>query len=81
MLSIDKLKSIDPKLKNLSNKEIEEIRQSFYDFGQLIFEDWHEQKFGSKYLIGLLTPEEKSIEYKHEESDSKSTSEKSNNLL
>ncbi len=55
MLSIESLKKIDPEISNLSDDEIEKIRQSFYEFGQLIFDDWHEQKFGSKSPIGSLT--------------------------
>ena len=58
MLSIEALRKIDPSNTiNLTDKEIEDIRQSFYDFGQLIFEDWKEVKFGSKNPVGSLTIE------------------------
>jgi hypothetical protein len=49
MISLEKLRKIDVKISDLTDDELEKIRQSFYDFGQLVFEDWHEQKFGSKY--------------------------------
>ena len=55
MIGIAQIRKIDPSLLNLTDKEIEDIRDSFYDFGQLMFEDWHEQKFGSKYPIWSLT--------------------------
>jgi hypothetical protein len=56
MLSIEKIRRIDPKsTKNLTDEEIEAIRKSFYEFGQLIFDDWHLQKFGPKSPVGSLT--------------------------
>lgn len=55
MLSIESLKKIDPEMAHISDDELIKIRQSFYDFGQLMFDDWCEQKFGSKYPIGSLT--------------------------
>ena len=56
MLSLNSLKKIDPlNTTNLTDEELESIRQSFYDFGQLMFDDWHEQKFGSKSPVGSLT--------------------------
>ena len=58
MISIDALKRIDPlNTAHLTDEELESIRKSFYDFGQLMFDDWHEQKFGSKSPIGSLTHE------------------------
>lgn len=58
MISLDQLRKIDPDTNHLTDDEFEKIRQSFYDFGQLIFEDWQEQKFGSKNPIGSLTAEQ-----------------------
>ena len=58
MIGLDKLRKIEPDIAQLTDSELEEIRQSFYDFGQLIFEDWLEQKFGSKYPIGSFTNEQ-----------------------
>lgn len=56
MISIDALRKIDPSnTAHLTDKELEDIRMSFYDFGQLMFDDWHEQKFGSKSPVGSLT--------------------------
>ena len=57
MISLESLRRIDPpNTAHLTDEELEGIRKSFYDFGQLIFEDWHEHKFGSKYPTGSLTP-------------------------
>jgi predicted DNA-binding protein (UPF0251 family) len=58
VISIDTLRKIDPETLNLKDEELEKIRLSFYEFGQLMFEDWQEQKFGSKNPIGSLTTEE-----------------------
>ena len=58
MITLAKLRAIDPTLLNISDEELEEIRKSFYDFGQLMFEDWYDQKFGSKSPVGLLTSKE-----------------------
>ena len=55
MISIESLRKIDPETAHLSDEELEKIRQSFYEFGQLMFDDWHEQKFGSKSPVGSLT--------------------------
>lgn len=52
MLSLTKLRQLGTETAHLTDEELEKIRQSFYDFGQLIFEDWHKQKFGSKYPTG-----------------------------
>ncbi len=58
MLSLESLRRIDPTTAQLTNEELEQIRLSFYEFGQLIFDDWKEQKFGSKFPIGSLTAQE-----------------------
>jgi len=43
MLSIERVKELlnDP---NLSDKEIEEIRDGFYNLSELIFEQWMEDR-------------------------------------
>ena len=61
MISLNTIRKIDPEVINLTDDEIEKIRQSFYDFGQLMFDDWYEQKFGSKNPIGSLTNKPESI--------------------
>ena len=59
MLSLESLRKIDRlNTSNLTDKELESIRDSFYEFGQLMFEDWHEQRFSSKYPVGSLTIDE-----------------------
>jgi hypothetical protein len=63
MISLEKLRKIDPELtSSITDKELEDIRNSFYEFGQLMFDDWHDQKFGSKSPVGVLTSKE--IEHK-----------------
>lgn len=51
-ISLNHLRKIDPEVANLTDKELEAVRDSFYEMGNLIFEDWCEQKFGSKYPSG-----------------------------
>jgi hypothetical protein len=59
MLSLESLRKIDAvNTTHLTNEELDGIRKSFYDFGQLIFKDWLEQKFGSKYPVGSFTNEQ-----------------------
>lgn len=55
MLNLNQLRKIDPTTSNLTDEELEKVSQSFYDMGQLIFEDWMSEKVGSKYPIGSLT--------------------------
>ena len=56
MLSLESLRKIDPEnTSHLTDEELEGIRKSFYEFGQLMFDDWHDQKFGSKSPVGLFT--------------------------
>lgn len=56
MISLEKIKQIDPKnTTDITDEELIAIRDSFYEFGQLMFDDWHEQKFGSKSPVGSLT--------------------------
>jgi hypothetical protein len=56
VISLEKLRKIDPDTTyNLTDEELNGIRQSFYEFGQLMFDDWHDQKFGSKSPVGSLT--------------------------
>lgn len=54
MISLKSLRKIDPEMAQLSDEEVKEIREFFYAFGQLIFEDWCEQKYGSKNPVRLL---------------------------
>ena len=56
MLRIESLKKIDSlNTAHLTDEELEAIRDSLYELGQLMFEDWKEQKFSSKSPIGSLT--------------------------
>ena len=47
MLSIERVKDLinDP---NLSDKEVEEIRDGFYQLSEVIFEQWNEERKKAK---------------------------------
>lgn len=55
MISLTKLRTIDPELEGLTDEEIRSIQQEFYEFGQMLFDDWQEQQFGSKSPVRSLT--------------------------
>lgn len=44
MLSIERLREIDPELKDLSDEDIEEVRAILYDLGDLIWDVWLEEQ-------------------------------------
>lgn len=54
MLSPEQLKKIDPALAHLSDDEVLEVRDSLYDLGQLMFDDWLETEVVSKYPVRVL---------------------------
>jgi hypothetical protein len=54
MLTLEELRQIDPKLKELSDKELIKVRAALYKLGQIIFDDWLSENYGSKYPIGVL---------------------------
>lgn len=54
MLSIEKLRKIDPNLNELAEEEAVKVRDKYYELGRLIFEDWLDNVGGSKYPVGVL---------------------------
>ena len=44
MLSLEKLRDIDPRLKMLSDEQLERVRAKLYDLGQLAFETWLKER-------------------------------------
>lgn len=58
MISLQKMKQIDPELSNLPDSELEEIRSSLYESAQLAFDVYWSKKLGSKYPVRLLTSPE-----------------------
>ena len=54
MLSLEKVRKIDPSLADLSDEKLKEVIQKLYDLGQLVFEQWLDDTFGSKRPPGLL---------------------------
>ncbi len=57
MLSIERMLQIDPELSSLPETELVEIREALYESAQLAFDVYWSRKHGSKYPVGLLTPE------------------------
>lgn len=64
MLTIDKLRKIDSTLETISDEELLSVRDRFYDLGRLIFDDWLENKVGSKYPARVLRKLEESNKIK-----------------
>ncbi len=58
MLSLEKLRKIDPELEGLSDEDVLKIQTFFYELGQIIYEDWLENS-GSKNPVGVLRDLEK----------------------
>ena len=54
MLSPEHLRRIDHNLSHLTDDEIVKIRDSLYDLGRLIFDDWIQNNAGSKYPVRVL---------------------------
>lgn len=48
MLSLEKIKEIDPTLAHLSDTELEEVRIALYNAAQLAFDVYWGKKHGSK---------------------------------
>lgn len=57
-LSLEQIRKIDPITVTLSDEELEKIRQTYYDWVELMFESWYEDKNSSKNPTRLLTEEE-----------------------
>jgi len=55
MLSLERVKKLinDP---NLSDKEIEEIRDGFYQLAELMFEQWQAERIKAKKAETEYTP-------------------------
>ncbi|MEK7187827.1 MAG: hypothetical protein AAB691_03215 [Patescibacteria group bacterium] len=54
MLSLEQLRKVDPNLSGLTDEEVLEIRDSYYDLGRLMFDVWLDEVGGSKYPVGVL---------------------------
>jgi hypothetical protein len=53
MISLEKLREIEPALEKVSDEELTVIRNLLYAQGQLAFECWLESQSGSKYPVGV----------------------------
>lgn len=58
MLSLEKLRKIDPELEGLSDIELEELRASIYETVQLAYDVWWERRGGSKNPETTFTVED-----------------------
>lgn len=54
MLSIEQCRKVDPAIKDLPDEEVARLRDALYGFGQLAFEVWQSEKFGSKNPVRSL---------------------------
>jgi hypothetical protein len=54
MLTPEQCRQIDPKLNKLSDEELTRVRDALYKLGQIIFDDWLTEAYGSKYPVGGL---------------------------
>lgn len=53
MISLERLREIEPALEKVSDEELAVIRNLLYAQGQLAFECWLEKQSDSKYPVGL----------------------------
>jgi len=53
MISLERLKEIDPKLQGKSDEELTKIRNLLYGLGQLTLETYLERKSGSNFPVGV----------------------------
>jgi hypothetical protein len=54
MLSLEQIRKIDSNFSNVTDAELIKVRDSLYELGQLIFDDWTINKDGSKYPDRIL---------------------------
>ncbi len=52
MISLDRIRELEPKLKSASDEEVAIIREKLYGLAQLAFESWVDDN-GSKIPLGL----------------------------
>lgn len=52
MISLDQIRSLEPKLKDSSDEEVSIIREKLYELAQLTFDSWVDEN-GSKIPVGL----------------------------
>jgi hypothetical protein len=55
MISLSKLRRIDPQLANIPDKELEELRRSMYETVELAYDVWNMRREGSKNPVRSLT--------------------------
>ncbi len=52
MISLDRIRELEPKLKDASDEDVALIREYLYGLGQLFYETWVDDQ-GSKIPVGL----------------------------
>ncbi len=55
MLTLEKLRKIDPTFADMSDEELEPIRAELYALGEISFDTWRQETGGFKNPLGLLT--------------------------
>lgn len=66
MLSVERMRQIDPAFSDLSDSEVEEIRAALYESAQLAFDVYWTRKYGSKYPLGSFPSDTTAVPYTHD---------------
>lgn len=62
MISLERLREIDPRFREVTDEELIKIRYSLYILGQLALESFIEKKTGSKYPIRVYGLEDEDMQ-------------------
>lgn len=57
MITLERMREIEPKLKHASDDEVAEIRERLYGLAQLAYDRWVDEN-GSKIPVGLRNSDE-----------------------
>lgn len=55
MISLDKMKELDPTLKDMSDESLDFMRREYYAVVEMAFELWWEEKKSSKNPVWLFS--------------------------
>lgn len=58
MISLEQCRKVDPSLNSLSDEELKEVRNAFYELGNIAFKTWQNKKFPT-FPRGLLQKDDK----------------------
>ena len=57
MISLKRIRELEPKLNNLSDKEVADIRERIYEMAQLAYDSYKED-YDSKFAVGSADVDE-----------------------